>query len=803
MPLLDQIQSDLVAAMRAKDEARLSAIRMIKAALKKHEVDSMKPLDEPTEMQVLNTLIKQRRDAAEMFRKGGRPELADKEEAEEKLIESYMPAAPTGEEVDAAISDAMAETGVSSLKQMGVVMKAAQSKLSGKRVDGKALSEKVRSKLAALALGILACLLLARAAPPDSHRFTLEDLLSVEPIGQTVLSPDGKTFAIARAGQISLLPAEGGWPVTLTSSSGGKSGLNWSFDGRKIAYASQGSIWTVPAAGGQPRRLTRALPGAGDPRQAGDRNPQWSPKGAWILFETGRRGHEDLAVVSDDGRSENYLTESGADASGAAWSPDGAHVSYTERSPQYFSGLLNVVEFDPESGRASDPVTLYTAPTDRGGGWSIRKANWSPDGRTLAVALQDSGWDNIYLIPASGGAPKPLTRGEQEDLDPVFSPDGKSLAIVSNRKALEETGIWIVAVDGSPAHSLTRFTTPGVESSPEWSPDGTKVYFHRGSPLESTDLLVADTRGDSTPRYLTHTLPKNLEDVLSVPEKVQYLSKDGKKIVALLYKPRNIKAGVRSPALLWIHGGPEGQDVFRLDLWAQYLAQQGYLVLEPNYRGSSGYGEKFRNLNVEDSGGGEMDDVAAGAHYLIQQGLADPKRMAIGGGSHGGTMVAYAVTKYPDLFQAAIELYGVVDRATYVERSNRNAAARWMMKMGGTPAEKPDVYRRANALLDVAKIQTALLIMHGENDPQVPPYESAQFVKALEKHGKVFYYFTYPNELHGFSQRDHRLDAWRKQLAFLEKYIQPRFGAGSTSVDDLLLPPAPRAGSSTGRPIVE
>lgn len=147
MALLDRIQTEMVSAMKAKDEARLSALRMIKTALKKHEVDSMKPLDENTEMQVLNTLIKQRREAADMYRKGGRTELADKEEAELKLIESYMPAAPSDAEIEAAIASAMAETGVTSLKQMGVVMKAAQAKLAGKRVDGKALSEKVRARL--------------------------------------------------------------------------------------------------------------------------------------------------------------------------------------------------------------------------------------------------------------------------------------------------------------------------------------------------------------------------------------------------------------------------------------------------------------------------------------------------------------------------------------------------------------------------------------------------------------------------------------------------------------------------------
>ncbi len=137
----------MTAAMKSGEQSRLDALRMIKAALMKYKVDTMKPLDEAAELQILGTLIKQRRESADMFRKGNRSELAEKEEAELKLIESYMPAAPSDEEIDAAIASAMSETGITSLKQMGVVMKAAQAKLAGKRVDGKALSERVRSKL--------------------------------------------------------------------------------------------------------------------------------------------------------------------------------------------------------------------------------------------------------------------------------------------------------------------------------------------------------------------------------------------------------------------------------------------------------------------------------------------------------------------------------------------------------------------------------------------------------------------------------------------------------------------------------
>lgn len=147
MPLIDQVQQDMVAAMKARAEARLSALRMIKAALMKAKVDSPKPLDEAAEMQLLKQLIKQRIDAADMFRRAGRTEQADKEEAERALIETYLPASASEAEIDAAIEAAFAETGATAIKQMGVVMKAAQAKLAGKTIDGKLLSDKVKARL--------------------------------------------------------------------------------------------------------------------------------------------------------------------------------------------------------------------------------------------------------------------------------------------------------------------------------------------------------------------------------------------------------------------------------------------------------------------------------------------------------------------------------------------------------------------------------------------------------------------------------------------------------------------------------
>jgi uncharacterized protein YqeY len=148
MPVLELIQKDIVSAMKARDEIRLSTARMIKSAMQKAAADRAMPLDDAAEQQILKSLVKQRTDAADMFRKGGRPELAEKEEAERKLIEAYLPASASAEELDDAVAQAMVETGANSAKQMGAVIKAAQAKLAGKTVDGKLLSDKVKARLA-------------------------------------------------------------------------------------------------------------------------------------------------------------------------------------------------------------------------------------------------------------------------------------------------------------------------------------------------------------------------------------------------------------------------------------------------------------------------------------------------------------------------------------------------------------------------------------------------------------------------------------------------------------------------------
>jgi dipeptidyl aminopeptidase/acylaminoacyl peptidase len=635
----------------------------------------------------------------------------------------------------------------------------------------------------------------------QAEKLTIDDLLSGGFAGggygrarESEPTPDGKYMVTLERGQIALEPADGSPEKLLTTSPEPKSEMELSPDGRQVTYVSQGQVWVVSLAGGEPLQLTHDPAGPGDPRGATDHRPQWNPKGKWILYESGQKGFNELYVVSEDGkmvrllaateiyRGKDVIANTSQDKGDAVssdrfdprplWSPDGTRISYTERSREFFSGRLKVLAFDQATGNAAGAaLDIYTAKNDPGGAWAINTAAWSPDSRTLAVVLQETHWDKIWLIPSAGGKPKELTFGTGEDEEPVYSPDGKWIAFESNRGLAEERHIWVVPAAGGEAHRLTHLT--GFELEPLWSSDSQSIHFQWRSTLGASTAYVADASGEGEPRLLGPVRHSKFEQLGITPEVVHYKGKDGLPLAGILYKPIDYHAGTRYPTVILPHGGPEGQVTLSAAPWSAFLADQGYVVLEPNFRGSTGYGEHFRNANVEDSGGGEIDDIAASVQYLVDVGLTDPKRVGISGGSHGGTVVANAVTKYPDLFAVGIEKFGVVDRALFLRYTNRNSAIRWETKMGGPPELKPVVYRKANVLPDVANIKAPLLILHGEEDPQVPPQESQEFAAALKRAGKTFTYITYPNEGHGFQQREHRKDADERELAFLDKYLKP------------------------------
>jgi dipeptidyl aminopeptidase/acylaminoacyl peptidase len=647
---------------------------------------------------------------------------------------------------------------------------------------------------------LCALLLVPAALSAQTVKLTIDDLVGGANLGgfgrghENLEARSGSFTIVAEHGQVTLRPADGGADKTLTDLTRPVSELALSPDNLHVAFVSDGQIWVVPTAGGDPIELTHDPAGPGDPRGATDHHPQWNPNGKWILYDSGTKGFNELYVVSEDGKTRSLLAATeiytGSDAirtpvrdAGDAvssdrfdarpfWSPDGTRISYTERSREFFSGKLKILPFDQASGQPAGPaLTIYTAANDPGGAWSINTAAWSPDSRTLAVVQQETHWDKIWQIPAAGGAPKELTFGTGEDEEPVYSPNGHWIVFESNRDLPEERHLWVVPADGGEPHRLTHLT--GFESEPEWAASSQTVRFAWRSTLGATAHYAANVDGEEEPQLIGEVHHSLNERTGIVPQAIHYHGLDGLPLTGILYEPLGYQAGTRYPTVIVAHGGPEAQVTLSASPWSVFLAQQGYVVLEPNFRGSTGYGERFRNANVEDSGGGEIDDIQASVNYLVKTGLTDPKRVGISGGSHGGTVVANAVARYPDTFAVGIEKFGVVDRALFLRYTNRNSAIRWETKMGGTPEEKPAVYRKCDVLQEVERIKTPLLILHGEEDPQVPPQESQELAAALKEDGKVFSYVTYPGEGHGFQQPAHRRDADERELAYLNKYLQP------------------------------
>jgi dipeptidyl aminopeptidase/acylaminoacyl peptidase len=652
-----------------------------------------------------------------------------------------------------------------------------------------------------LALILLLSPLFAIAQTPQ---LTIDDLLNTGfgggfgrgRDGEGLKTPDGKYTVGIDKSQIVLQPVGGGDAKILTSSPDPKQDLSLSPDGTHIVYVSNGQIWAVATDGSAPVQLTSDPAGPGDPRGATDQHPQWNPNGQWILYESGTKGFNEIYVAKQDGSARNLIAateiyhgkdviaRSAPDRGDAVssdrfeprpqWSPDGTRISYTERSREFFSGKLKVLPFDQATGKPAGPTrTIYVAKNDPGGAWAVNTAAWSPDSSTLAVVLQETHWDKIWLIPASGGVPRELTFGIGEDEEPEYSPDGKWIAFESNRGISEERHVWVVPSAGGEPHVLAHIEGAGTDSGARWSADSKSVRFTHISVLGAAATYVADVTSGVEPQLIGQVRSSRFEQLGIVPEVVRYPGKDGLPLAGILYRPAGYQPGVRYPTVILPHGGPEGQVTLNASPWSIFLADQGYVVLEPNFRGSTGYGERFRNANVEDSGGGEIDDIQASVDYLVGIGITDPKRVGISGGSHGGTVVANAVAKLPNTFAVGIEKFGVVDRALFLRYTNRNSAIRWETKMGGPPALKPAVYRKANVLPDVVRIKAPLLILHGEQDPQVPPQESQEFAAALKKAGKTFTYITYPNEGHGFQQREHRKDAYERELSFLNEYLKP------------------------------
>jgi dipeptidyl aminopeptidase/acylaminoacyl peptidase len=331
--------------------------------------------------------------------------------------------------------------------------------------------------------------------------------------------------------------------------------------------------------------------------------------------------------------------------------------------------------------------------------------------------------------------------------------------------------------------TITAVTSgSGTNTSPQWSPDDKRLLFQHTDAQNSADLYVADASANAKVTRLSSSLPATIDkSTLVAPQFVHYSGPDGKQVPAWLFVPKNLDRTKKHPAIVWIH--PDGVNQ-NYDGWHtdrneavyyeihQYLLQQGYVVIAPDYRGSIGYGRDWRNDVYMDVGGKDAKDARMAATYLKTLGYVDADRIGVWGLSYGGFFTLLAVTQEPTWFRAAVDVAGVADYALYYDDPYHGG---WTTSRIGTPEEHPDVYAKAAPMSHVDQIQHPLLILHGTADVNVPFVHSVLLIDHLLKAGKgdLVQFMVYPGEFHYFDRAFVVRDAWHRVDDFFKKNLQP------------------------------
>ena len=541
----------------------------------------------------------------------------------------------------------------------------------------------------------------------------------------------------------------------------------WSPDGRQIAFLrdrggdERWDIWLVDREGEHERNLTN------EPEIC-HRDIIWSPDGQRIVYvaNVGGKGFG-LNVVDVNTGAKKSLTDGAHDDVQPRWSPDGKRIIFASRREAVRSN--SDIYLVPADGGA------VTQLDTRGGeDGESQGASFSPDGKRIAFTTNTSGRLEPVLATLEGdtlGRLERLTQNIHDETEPVWRPDGRGLVYLHSEES--EVSVRRVFAVSHATHSVAD--RPGVHASAHIGPDSDLVAFLHTGAREPWDVYVTRERMVA-PKRLTRSLPATIDPVTLVePLDVTYPGADGREIPALLYVPHAeaLRGGALPPAIVHIHGGPTGQHLRWWDRASQWFANNGYVVLAPNIRGSTGYGREFQEANRGDWGGKDLQDVVKGVDWLAKEGIADPKRIGAYGGSYGGFMTLMVLTQAPDRWAAGVSVVGVVSWKTLYD-TTRGDLKDYLERELGDPAKVPDLYRDRSPLTHVSKITAPLLVLQGANDPRVPRSEAKLMTDALRKAGKTFDEHVYEGEGHGFRRRENAIDSLRRATEWFDRYMEAR-----------------------------
>jgi dipeptidyl aminopeptidase/acylaminoacyl peptidase len=602
---------------------------------------------------------------------------------------------------------------------------------------------------------------------------SLERLYMARQIGRPSWSPDGKwiSFVTNTSGRnnVWLMTAEGGWPTQLTVSEQRQTQARWSPDGKWIAYISdydgdeQWDIFIVSPKAGQVVNLTHT-------REISEEDPTWSSSGRYLAYTVKPKTSSTYEIdvydmVMRDVKHVTTNTTADLSNEGPIWAKDEKHIVYTQSQAKGTNSNIFIAEVATGKGTLLTPhegEQLYTA------------SDLSPDGKTVLITSNAAnGYENVGLLDVASKKIKWLTEDKWEIRAGNFSRDGKAV-------------VWTANVDGNTniyLHELgsgktTQLPLPQGVNEPAgglspFSPDGTRMLYNHSGANAPGDLWEY-TLSTGKSRQLTHSLLAGTrpEDMVE-PYLVHYPSKDGKwAISALLYVPYNMQKNGQNAAIVYVHGGPSSQTVNSFNRFIQHIVNQGYMVIAPNYRGSTGYGKEFQQANLFDMGGGDLQDVISASEWIKGTGFVDPKKIILMGGSYGGYLTMMGVTKAPEEWAAGVPVVPFVNWFTEMENEDPVLRQSDLATMGD-PVKNKALFEDRSPIFFVDKIKAPLFLLAGGNDPRCPKEETLQVVDAIKKRGGTVDYKIYDNEGHGFARVENQIDAYKRVADFLKAHVPP------------------------------
>lgn len=547
--------------------------------------------------------------------------------------------------------------------------------------------------------------------------------------------------------------------------------------GDLLAFVFKRDVWTVKTDGSNKAALLFQTKGRSS-------SLHWSPDGSKILFLSNHGDHSFVGVFDSAGKSIRYLDPSVDRDNEPIWSRDGRQVAFMR-----FPASREASAFGPR--RTGQPWSIRIAAVDTGVGREIWQADegagsvfrdvvaddqllWTADDR-IVFPWEKDGWTHLYSIAAAAQASKAtlLTPGDFDVEHVSLATDARTILYSSNQGDIDRRHIWKVTASGGKPASIT--SGAGIEWKPVATSDEKVLAFFRSDarrPDRASILVGGGNAQDLAPESVPAEFP---ESSLVEPQQVIFNSADGLKIHGQLFVPPGLDAGKRHPAMLFFHGGSRRQmllgwhyNYYYRNAYAmnQYLANHGYLVLSVNYRSGIGYGMEFREaLNYGATGGSEFNDVMGAGLYMRGRSDVDPQRIGLWGGSYGGYLTAMGLSRASDLFAAGVDMHGVHDWNIVI----RNFVPAY------DPQARPEAARLAfesSPLSSVKTWRSPVLLIHGDDDRNVPFSETVHLVEALRQQHVEFEQLIFPDEIHDFLIFSDWVLAYKASADFLDRHLQ-------------------------------